>query len=57
MTTGTLLVFVLTGTIVLAAIAGGIWLETRMPDPRERQSANLVEPAGDAIVTRGWHRG
>jgi len=56
MTTGTVLVFVVTGTIVLVAIVGGIWLEARMLDPHQRPSADLLEPAGDAIVTRGEQR-
>jgi hypothetical protein len=39
-------------------LPGGIWLEARvMLDPHERQPADLLEPAGDAMVTRGRHRG
>jgi hypothetical protein len=56
MTTGTVLVFIITGTIALVAIVGGIWLEARMPDPHQGQSADLLELAGDAIVTLGRHR-
>jgi hypothetical protein len=56
MTTGTVLVFVITGIIVLVAIAGGIWLEARMPDSHERQSADLLGTAEDAVVTHGRHR-
>jgi hypothetical protein len=57
MTTGTVLVFVLTGAIMLVAIAAGIWLETRMLDPHELQPADLLEWAADAVITRGRHRG
>lgn len=36
MTTGTILFFVSTTITVLVAIAGGIWLETRMSAPQEQ---------------------
>lgn len=44
-TIGTVLVFVVTGAIVLVAIVGGIWLETRMPDPHEQQTAGPARAA------------
>ena len=34
MTTGTLLAFVFTGSIVPVAIVSGIWLEARLPAPQ-----------------------
>jgi hypothetical protein len=44
MTTGTLLAFVVTGIIVLVAIVGGIWLETRLPGPHDRRRSPPGEP-------------
>ena len=37
MTTGTFLAFIVTGIIVLVAIVGGIWLETRLPGPQDQR--------------------
>jgi hypothetical protein len=42
MTTGTLLAFIVTGIIVLVAIVGGIWLETRLPVRTTSAAAHLV---------------
>ena len=42
MTTGTLLAFIVTGIIVLVAIVGGIWLETRLPGPQDQRRSHLV---------------
>jgi hypothetical protein len=53
MTTGTLMGFMATGVILLAAIAGAIWLEGRMPrqpeqDLRPPQSWAPAAPGGRA---------
>jgi len=37
MTTGTTLAFIVTSTIVLVAVVGGIWLEAWMPDQQQRR--------------------
>jgi hypothetical protein len=35
--------FIVTAVILLAAVTGGIWLESRMPDPRKRRHADFPE--------------
>jgi hypothetical protein len=52
MTTGTVLVFVVTGTIALVAIVAGIWLETRMPElhAQWRASPDQVRQLGPEIL-------
>ena len=42
MTSGTLLAFATTSIIVLVAIVGGIWLETRMSAPQDQRLSPLL---------------
>lgn len=53
MTTGTVLAFIVTGAILLMAIVGGIWLETRMPDPQQQRFEPVRQP-DLANQGRGW---
>jgi hypothetical protein len=58
MTTGTLLAFIVTGIIVLVAIVGGIWLETRLPGPHDQRRSPpglLGQPRPQAMFA-GGHR-
>jgi hypothetical protein len=58
MTTGTLLAFIVTGIIVLVAIVGGIWLETRLLGPHDQRRSPpglLGQPRPQAMFA-GGHR-
>ena len=58
MTTGTLLAFIVTGIIVLVAVAGGIWLETRLPGAQgqRRSPPGLLGQARPRAMFAGGHR-
>jgi hypothetical protein len=46
MTAGTAMMFVVTGAILVAAVAGVIWLESRMPAARDQSLPRPVAPEG-----------
>jgi hypothetical protein len=58
MTTGTVLAFIVTGIIVLVAVVGGIWLETRLPGaPGQRRSPpGLLGQRRPQAMVAGGHR-
>jgi hypothetical protein len=48
MTTGTVLAFIFTGSVVPVAIVSGIWLEARLPAPQPPHTGPPGHPAGTA---------
>lgn len=44
MTAGTAVTFVFTGAVLLVAIAGGMWLESRMPAVQEQRGRPVSPP-------------
>jgi hypothetical protein len=58
MTTGTVLTFVVTGIIVLVAVVGGIWMETRLPgaEGQRRSPPGLRGQPRPRAMFAGGHR-
>jgi len=57
-TTGTVLAFIFTGSIVAAAIVSGIWLEARLPAPQPPHAGppGHLRPPGPVGVQIGGDR-
>jgi hypothetical protein len=55
MTAGTAIEFAVTVVILLAAVIGGIWLESRMPDPYPRNRQRIASHRLDLHGERSIH--